>query len=259
MIYIARLRASALSERPDRLPLLAADPVISARLLSTMSRQIFICMLAFVFAAAAGHFAVAEDVVQLFDGKTLKGWTTLDGRPVTGGWEVVDGMIHLNSKNGRSGAIITAKEYDNYRLTFDWRIASGGNNGLKYRVRNYSGRWLGCEYQLLDDNVHKQGGSPQHSTGALYDLYSASRQKRILPAGKFNTSEVVVDGDRIEHWLNGKLVLTVDVGSDDWRRRVSRSKFSDLHGFGEAGPSRIMLTDHGSEIWYRNIKLEPLP
>jgi hypothetical protein len=220
-------------------------------------QRMFILVLTFGCGAAA-HVAAARDAVQLFNGKSFEGWTMMDGRPVTGGWEVVDGTIYLNAKMGRAGAIITAKEYENYRLSFEWKIARGGNNGLKYRVRKYSGKWYGCEYQILDDSVHKQGGSPQHSTGALYDLYAASRPKRILPAGKFNTSEIVVDGNRIEHWLNGKLVLRVDVGSDDWRRRVARSKFSDLPGFGEAGRGRIMLTDHGSEIWYRNLKIEPL-
>jgi hypothetical protein len=223
-----------------------------------MSRRILIIVLTVSCMMAVSQWAMAREAVQLFDGKTLKGWTTLDGRPVTAGWEVVDGMIHLDPQSEEAGSIITTKEYDNFKLTFEWKIASGGNNGLKYRVRNYSGRWLGCEYQILDDNVHSQGASPQHSTGALYDLFPASRQKRILPAGKFNTSEVVVDGNQIEHWLNGKLVLSVKVGSDDWRKRVSRSKFSDLHGFGEAGRGHIMLTDHGSEIWYRNLKLEPL-
>jgi hypothetical protein len=223
-----------------------------------MSRRILLIALTFTGLPVAPHFAAARDAVHLFDGKTLNGWTTLNGRPVTTGWEVIDGMIHLNPEKGRAGSIITAKEYDNYRLTFEWKIASGGNNGLKYRVRNYSGKWYGCEYQIIDDNAHRQGASPQHSTGALYDLYAASKQKRILPAGKFNTSVVVVDGNKIEHWLNGKPVLSVKVGSDDWRKRVARSKFSELHEFGQVGRGRIMLTDHGSEIWYRKLKLEPL-
>jgi hypothetical protein len=205
---------------------------------------------------ASSNIALAREGASLFDGKTLKGWTTFDGQPITGGWEVVDGMIHLNPTQGRSGPIITTKELGDFRLSFEWKIARGGNSGLKYRVRKYSEKWYGCEYQILDDSSHRQGNSPLHSTGALYDLFEPSKQKRVLPAGKFNSSKIVVEGREIQHWLNGRLILKATVGDNDWRERVAASKFGDLKNFGQNRCGRIMLTDHGSEVWFRNFRLE---
>ena len=69
-----------------------------------------ICWLKFltIFAVVA-VFHTLEAVAQTheeppFDGRTLHGWTTLDGKPVKEGWEVVGGMIHLKPSGERIGA-----------------------------------------------------------------------------------------------------------------------------------------------------------
>ncbi len=195
----------------------------------------------------------------LFDGATLQGWTTLDGRPIRAGWEVVDGMIRLDPSQAHAGHIITAGEFGDFILSFEWKIAPRGNSGVKYRVRSYSGKWYGCEYQILDDHGYRKDPSSRHSTGALYDLYEPNREKHLRPAGEFNSGRIVVRGDTIQHWLNGRLVVSATVGDDDWRARVAASKFVELQRFGENHYGKIMLTDHGSEVWYCHLKLERLP
>ena len=79
------------------------------------------------------------------------------------------------------------------------------------------------------------------------------------PAGEFNCSRIVVWGNRIEHWLNGYLIVSATVGDAEWVRRIADSKFAKIEGFGRNPLGKIMLTDHGSEVWYRNIVLTPLP
>jgi hypothetical protein len=59
--------------------------------------------------------------------------------------------------------------------------------------------------------------------------------------------------------LNGARIVSADVGTSDWYQRVAESKFRDVEGFGENRSGLIMLTAHGSEVWYRNIVLTPLP
>lgn len=195
----------------------------------------------------------------LFDGKTLENWRTLDGDPVDARWEVVDGVIHLDPSRGNSGHIMTRRPFADFRLSFEWKTAAGGNSGLKYRVRDYSGKWRGCEYQILDDAGYERPFTPRKSVGALYDLYEPGEKKRLRPAGEFNSSKIVVSDNRIMHWLNGELILSAQVGDQQWNDRVAKSKFFDLEGFGENEVGRIMLTDHGSETWYRHFDFEPLP
>ena len=196
----------------------------------------------------------------LFDGVSLEGWTTADGEPVTSpGWSVVDGMISFKPVKPRPGHIMTERPFKNFRLSFEWKIAPGGNGGLKYRVRDYSGKWRGCEYQILDDAGYKKPMPPVNTTGALYDLYPPNNKKQLNPPGEFNSSTIVVQDDHIEHWLNGQRILVARVGDDTWRQRVAVSKFNELPEFGENPIGQIMLTDHHSESWYRKFKFEPLP
>ncbi len=197
----------------------------------------------------------AADSLNPFDGKSLSAWTMIDGKPVTSGWEVVDGMIHLRKDGKGSGHIITANEFGDFALAFEWKIAPGGNSGLKYRVRSYGNKLLGCEYQIYDDEGKKKM-LPKNSAGALYDLYEPNSTKQLKPAGDWNHAKIVVRGNQIEHWLNEKQVVHATVGDSEWKKRISESKFSEYPEFSQQPRGKLMLTDHGSEVWYRNFVFE---
>jgi hypothetical protein len=215
--------------------------------------------LAAALACVFAHpIAAQQPNSEIFDGRSLAGWTNLNGRAVTKGWEVVDGMIHLNIKGGRAGNIVTGREYRNFELRFEWKIAPGGNSGIKYRVRDFDGKVLGCEYQIIDDNGYRYRLPPRGLTGSLYDLYEPTSDAIVRPPGQFNSGRIVVRGNHIEHWLNGRLIVAATVGSDQWRQRIAESKFADVPGFGQNRAGKIMLTDHNSEVWYRNMQLTEL-
>jgi arylsulfatase A-like enzyme len=200
-----------------------------------------------------------DELPAVFDGKSLDNWMTLDGKPVTAGWEVLDGAIHLNKEKKRSGHIATRQEYGDFDLSFEWKIAERGNSGLKYRVRQYGKKTLGIEYQIFDDPTFENGQpSGKGSTGSIYALYEPNEKKALKPAGEFNSSRIIVHGNYLEHWLNGELIASANVGDEEWDKRVSDSKFSNADGFSRNRFGRIMLTDHGAEVWYRNIVIKPV-
>src|SRR5262249_16536781 len=155
-------------------------------------------------------------------------WTTLEGKPITDGWEVVDGMIHLKPSRKPSGHIVTEREFGDFDLSFEWKISAGGNSGLKYRVRDYDGKALGREYQIVEAVKCRKRVTPRTSAGALYDLFEPNRAKHLNPPREFNLARVVVRDNSIEHWLNGRLIVSAKIGSDDWKLRVAQSKFSGL-------------------------------
>jgi arylsulfatase A-like enzyme len=203
----------------------------------------------------------AEPSAPVFDGQSLAGWTTLDGKPVTSGWEVVDGTFHLPPRTPaepRAGHIITARDVGNFDLSFEFKLAAGGNSGLKYRVRPYGKQWLGLEYQIYDDSSARVL-SPRKQTGSIYDLYEPTVAGLFKPPGEFNSARIRVRTHRVEHWLNGTKIVSARIGNRDWRTRLSESKFSDVPEFARQRTGRIMLTDHGSEVWYRNFVFRPLP
>ena len=185
------------------------------------------------------------------DGQSLAGWTTSDGKPVSAGWELVDGVIHLTKGGPRGGNIITAEEFGDFDLSFEWKIAPKGNSGIKYRVRTYDNRWLGCEYQIYDDGTGKKVQS-KNSAGALYDLYEPSNDKVLNPAGEYNTARIVVHGDHIEHWLNGKKLLSFNLDSPEVKAGIAKSKFKDEPGYGDKIAGHLMLTHHDpthNDVW----------
>ena len=102
----------------------------------------------------------------------------------------------------------------------------------------------------------------RRATGGLYAVYEPGKNKKANPIGSWNSSKIVVSGNKIEHWLNGEKVVDADVASQDWIDRVQGSKFrqktSEGVSFGENREGRIFLQDHGNPVWFRNIVVVPL-
>lgn len=199
-----------------------------------------------------------QSVSNIFDGKSLDNWSLENGKPVPSGWEVNNGTIHRKRGKKRFGNIVTRELYGDFEFSFEWKIAKGGNSGVKYRVQKYGRKMLGYEYQILDTGKTNQPPSKK-DTGSIYALFEPSPDRTLNPAGQFNTSRIIAQGNHIEHWLNGKLIASATIGSDEWQKRVAESKFNDVPDFGRNAKGRIMLTDHGAEVWYRNLKISSPP
>ncbi len=201
----------------------------------------------------------ADPFTPLFDGKTLTGWTTAGGAPVTRGWEVEDGAL---VRTGGGGSILTEEEFSDFELRFEWKISRRGNSGVKYRVAKYphgiyrNPEWLGYEYQVWDDASRP---TPQHmSAASIYLLQAPSPTKRLKPTGEFNTARIVAVGPLLEHWLNGEKVLEVDTTSDIWWNRVAITKYGDVDGIFKNSAGRIQLQDHGDRVWFRNLRIREI-
>src|SRR5206468_789863 len=134
----------------------------------------------------------------LFDG-TSKGWRVLGGKEFPAGWDVSDGALHHKAKGG-GGDITIDETFDNFELRFDFKIAEGGNSGLKYRVveepNNHSA--LGIEYQVVDQKSATADNKGKHSLASLYDLVDA-KVAEPKKAGEWNEGKVIVRGNHLEH------------------------------------------------------------
>jgi len=203
--------------------------------------------------------------ILLFNGKNLDGWRDYAGQGVIGPWTVEKGSLAALGKGSDStGYIITEKEYKNFIITFDWRISEGGNSGLLYHVverPEYKVPYVtGPEYQVIDDAGFPQKLEKWQMAGADYAMYiSDSTKKSLNKTGSWNTSKIVFDNGHVEHWLNGEKLLEFEAWTDDWFSRKSSGKWDFAPEYGLARSGHFALQDHGSRVWYRNIKLKELP
>lgn len=189
--------------------------------------------------------------IQLFDGKSLQGWSKQNGNP-SKNWVVQDGTVYRASKGGD---LYHEQWFRDFELTFQWKINAKGNSGVKYRVQQYGKRFLGCEFQLMDDEQEPFG---KQSTGSLYALYAPNKNRVTNPPGEWNSAKIVVCGNHVEHWINGAKVIDATFGNADWFSRVANSKFSKHEQFGLNREGRIFLQDHGKPTWFREIIVTPM-
>jgi hypothetical protein len=195
----------------------------------------------------------------LFDGKSLAGWRTYkEGGKIGAGWVVEDGLLKKQAKIS-GGDIMTEQPVSgsaDWELSWEWRIAKNGNNGIKYFITEARKSAVGHEYQMLDDDGHPDGKiGPHRQTAAYYDVLPPAPDKPTKPVGEWNASRVVVKGSTVQHWLNGAKVLEYELGSAALKEAVAKSKFKKIEDFGTKVTGHILLTDHNDECWFRNVKL----
>ena len=205
----------------------------------------------------------------LWDGKTSEGWR---GAKLTSfpqkGWMIENNMLKVEKSSGREstngGDIVTIQKYKNFELVVDFKITPGANSGVKYFVdtetNKGAGSSIGCEFQILDDQKHpdaKLGVNGNRTLGSLYDLIPAVQNKPYRN-NFFNTAKVIVNGNHVEHWLNGVKVVEYDRNNQMFNALVAYSKYKDWPNFGNAESGNILLQDHGDEVWFQNIKIKEL-
>ena len=202
----------------------------------------------------------------LFDGKSFAGWHNYlkSGQPVTSEWAVDDGAIMYTGARGGAD-LVTDKEYGDFELEVEWKIAEGGNSGIIFHVHEdpqYKATYqTGPEMQVLDDERHpdaKQGRDGNRTSGALYDIQKPVTPNAAKPAGEWNKARLVIKNGRGEHYLNGKKVADYPTSGSEWDAMIAESKFKDWKGFGKYPTGHIALQDHGNKVWYRNIRIREL-
>jgi len=203
----------------------------------------------------------------LFDGKDPNiRWRSVKGDTFpTAGWAIEnEALVLLPGRKG--GDVITREQFSDFELLLDYKLADSANTGIKYFVselKNEKGKveLNGPEFQLIDDYKHesvKDNKSPETSTGSLYLLY-APKDKVLNKPGEWNQVKIISKGKHVEHWINGKKVLSYERGSEEFRKLVADTKFKTYKTpYGEATFGHILLQDHKDKAYFRNIKIRRL-
>ncbi len=214
-----------------------------------------------LFAAEPNQLTSAEKAAGwklLFDGKSLQGWRGYKTEAIGAGWKAQDGALVLTA--AKAGDIMTAQEFGDFELSFDWKISEAGNSGVIYRagLGESASYRTGPEYQVLDNEKAKDNKLGNHLAGSLYDMGPEAPRGLPKPIGQWNTSRLVVRGWKVEHWLNDVNVVTMDLASPEGKAAIAASKFKDWPKFASLSRGHIAFQDHGDVVSYRSIKIREL-
>lgn len=201
----------------------------------------------------------------LFDGKTTNGWHTYGKNTVGTAWKVEDGTLHFDpseNTNGQGGDIVTDKEYTNFHLKLEWKVAPKSNSGIIFYIHEDPKKFkntyeTGLEMQVLDNDGHPDGKISKHRAGNLYDLIKSDIEP-VKPVGEWNTVEIISDNGQLTFKLNEVIVVKTTLWDDNWKSLIAGSKFASWKSFGTFKTGKIALQDHGENVWYRNIVLKEL-
>lgn len=228
-----------------------------------------------------------DDWTYLFDGSSLDGWRGYNEDSIPPGWTIKDENLTLDTLaikenddyEGNRTLIFGKEKYKNFTLYLEWKIPKGANSGIFYHIKEgYSDpSKIAPEYQLIDDknyaDIHdltaynKSLGhsknlselKPLNRTAADYSMHRANPDKKELnPVGEWNTSKIIFTPDSVEHWLNGKKVVSFEPWSEDWYKRKDKSKWKDNADYGKFKEGYIGLQYHASPISFRTIKIKKL-
>jgi len=226
-----------------------------------LSAVLFITMISYSTSKAQNK---DTGFVSLFDGKTTNGWHTY-GRNLAGqGWKVEDGVLHLDpkAKKDDAGDLVTNKDYGNFHLKIDWKVAPKSNSGILFHIKEDPAKYpqtysTGPEMQVIDNAGHPDGKIIKHHAGDLYDLVQSSSEP-VKPVGEWNTAEIISNNGTLEFMLNGVKIVSTTQFDENWKTLIAGSKFATWEGFGTFKTGKISLQDHGDEVWFRNIMIKEL-
>lgn len=207
----------------------------------------------------------SDDWITLFDGTSLSGWRGYNMDSLPANWTLEDNTLKSLGTGGDLGGdiIYAADTFDNFELVFEWKISEAGNSGVFYHVvegEQYSAPYeTAPEYQVIDDLGFLEPLEDWQQVGADYAMHVAEPgTKKVKPAGEWNTSKILFTEEKAAHWLNGIQLFEFVPYAEDWQKRRASGKWDDYPDYAKYKSGYIGIQDHGSFIWYRNIKIRKL-
>ena len=212
-----------------------------------------------------------SDWIYMFDGKTTDGWRGYNNETMPKKWEVINGELTFNTElklekdwDGGNDIIYYKEQFENFELYLEWKLPKGGNSGVFYHVQEgYDAPHnISPEYQILDDDGWEEINNAKlknwQKAGANYGMHEPNISKKLNPSGQWNSSRIIYDNNKVEHWLNGKIILSFFKDSDDWNKKRNSEILRDKTDYGKFKKGYIALQDHDTPIWFRNIRIKKL-
>ena len=202
----------------------------------------------------------------LFDGKNNYGFRGLTFNDfINRGWKIDHGTFFcvkdfkdMGLLTG--GHIITLDQYLDFEFSFEWKLSVSGKSGIMYLAAGTRQKPEGFVYSIIDDVHNPDGlkGGPIRRTGSLYNIIAPSADKKLHPADQWNAGRILVQGNHIEHWLNGGKVVEYDLGSPEFVKTLAASGIKGGPMWGKKFKTAVVILDEGEEVEFRNLRIRPI-
>ena len=158
--------------------------------------------------ALATSCSQKPEVIQLFNGKDLEGWTLFVNDPEvapTDVFSVVDGNIHVVGQP--FGFMRTNEKYTDVKLSVEWRwVGQGTNSGIFSLVQDGLLCWpnaIECQLKagsagdvvLLGGSDVKELDTPEGSARPRFPMVRKENESSEKPDGEWNLTEIVITSD----------------------------------------------------------------
>ena len=175
--------------------------------------------------------------VNLFNGKNLQGWQVHG----TEFWYVEDGLLVCESGPDKAyGYLSTETHYDNFDLSVDFKQEANGNSGIFFRSTIEGTKISGWQVEVAPPGSNSGGVYESYGRGWLIQPDNA--KDKALKMGNWNTMRIRVENDKVETWLNGTPMITLD------DEKIGEGK----------GSIALQIHDGGGiKVKWKNIKLTP--
>lgn len=181
----------------------------------------------------------------LFNGKDLTGWKQVNGQAR---YTVENGeLVGTSVANTPNSFLITEKNYGDFILEVEFKIAPGINSGIQFRSqqRPDDGRVNGYQMEIDHSARSWSGGVYDEARrGWLYGLDLNEPAKKAYRPGAWNTYRIECLGSQIRTWVND--VPTVHLVDD----------FSSSGLIGLQVHSLYKPEDAGKQVRWRNIRIQ---
>ncbi|MFZ5940281.1 MAG: 3-keto-disaccharide hydrolase [Bacteroidota bacterium] len=198
----------------------------------------------------------------LSDGTSFIGWHGFNMERIPDCWTIEDGAFTMNTEGGsESQDIVTDQVYSNFALYAEFKLTPGANSGIMFQVAEdtiyHYPYETGPEYQVIDDKGWPDKLENWQTCGANYAMYPPLADAN-LPVGEWNKAFIVVNGNHVTQFLNGVKTAEYEKYSEEWTQLRNSGKWASFPDYGKYDEGRIALQNHGTRVWFRNIKLKTL-
>lgn len=198
----------------------------------------------------------------LYDGISTTGWRGYNMTIFPDCWKIEDGSLTMSTEGGgESQDIITDKSYKSFAFSVEFKLSTGANSGIIYQIAEdtiYKFPYeTGPEVQIIDDAGYPGKLEEWQKCGANYAMYPALK-KTVKSVGEWNHLLIVINGNKVTQVLNGEIIVEFEKYSEDWTKLRNSGKWSQYKDYGKYDEGHISLQNHGSKVWFRNIKLKEL-